>query len=632
MPFRPTLSLRPLSALLGAGAVVVMSATFAKAQIAESGVASNTTLRQSQSDFATGLVDPVSQREAIDRQLRALGRSRSDLSPEERIQLRRLENQSAALGSTSEAGYSSPDPTEAPDEAEDETTGGPGRRNGGFDLFAGPGGEPPANDPSGRARPVAPSRSAPGATNPLGRAASDRLPLLRGAATDLSSDNPADRYTLRRGPSEPIDPIAREPERQPAAGDVNPPLQAGVAGETLGAGSLLRTNRPALAVERILRPEASSDSPFAATGIRAGNFVLYPELSQRFGASSNLQEEPGGSSGAFSETELSLRLLSDWSRHESEINGRLTYRRNFSGEPVDRPEAALDGRLRLDIDRLSSATLRGALRYRRDDNDRPGIAFDPVTQEDSDVLSASVAAEYTREIGRLRLTGTGTIAREAYLTQGTGLPDESYTTTTATLRAGYQVSPAFQPFVEASAGRRFFDEARIGPDGIERDTVIPSLRAGVTIDIEEKLRGEVALGYAWSLPDDGRAKDTASPTLDANLTWSPQRGRDVILSTRTTFQPETTGLSATATYDASLGFLHVLNSQVDLNGALVAKLEDSSLANADEWELGGEFGFTYWLNRTLSFTGLYAYRDHGADQASETWDAHTVSLGIRLRR
>ena len=79
-------------------------------------------------------------------------------------------------------------------------------------------------------------------------------------------------------------------------------------------------------------------------------------------------------------------------------------------------------------------------------------------------------------------------------------------------------------------------------------------------------------------------------------------------------------------------FLHALNSQVDLNGALVAKLEDSSLANADEWELGGEFGFTYWLNRTLSFTGLYAYRDHGADRASETWDAHTVSLGIRMRR
>ena len=612
-----------------------MLATFAKAQIAESGGSSNTTLGQNQSNFATGLVDPVSQREAIDRQLRALGRSRSDLTPEDRIRLRRLETESAARGASSDAGYLPPDPTEQPDEADEATpgeSGTSGPRNGGFDLFAGPGGEPVANDPAGRARPVAPSRSMSAATGPLDSAASDTLPALRGPANDFSSDDAADRYTFRRGPSEPVDPISREAEGERADGEANPPLQAGVAGETLGAVSLLRTNRPALAVERILRPEASADSPFAATGIRAGNFVLYPELSQRFGASSNLQEEPGGASGAFSETELSLRLLSDWSRHESEINGRLTYRRNFSGEPVDRPEAALDGRLSLDIDRLSSATLRGALRYRRDDNDRPGLAFDPVAQDDSDVLSASVAAEYAREIGRLRLTGTGTIAREAYLTQPAGLPDESYTTTTAALRAGYQVSPAFQPFVETSLGRRFFDESRIGPDGVERDTVIPSLRAGIAIDIEEKLRGEVALGYAWSRPDDGRAKDTDSPTIDANLTWSPQRGTDVVMSTRTSFQPETTGLSATATYDASLGVLHALNSRVDLNGALVAKLENSSLADADEWELGGEFGFTYWLNRTLSFTGLYAYRDHDADRASEAWDAHTVSLGIRLRR
>ena len=410
----------------------------------------------------------------------------------------------------------------------------------------------------------------------------------------------------------------------------NPPLTPGIAGETLAADSLLRTNQRVQALGQLLR--RSPDDPFAPVGIRVGKFILYPELIQTLGASTNLDDKRHGASGVFSETTVSSRLLSDWSSNESEFNTSLTYRRNFAGDKPEDPSATADGRLRLDIDRLTTATLRGAVDYRREDASDVNDAFQD-SQTRPEVLNLSGSAAVAHEFGRLTVTGTGTIARQAYSKLPDGALDQNLTTLTATLRTGYDLSPALAPFVEASLGRRIYDLNNTpGADSIERNSLVPSARVGVALNLAEKLIGEVAIGYAVNRPDDDTLDSHGAPTVDANLVWSPQRGTDVTLAARSTFAPQSDGRSTTVDYETSLSLRNSVTARTDLTASVTGRYSDSDQPSNDEFLLTGDLGFNYWLSRYAALTGLYTHRQNFAQQRDQDYTSDTVQLGIRLQR
>ena len=549
--------------------------------------------------------------EAVRQRDRApLGQSRSiftekseALTPAERELLRELYQEGETVDRLDGEEFSSPEP-EAPQAESVDIFAGPEEDDDPLDPYGSD-----ALDPYGTGSPVEPI----GATTPQRRAGEEDASLAETLDTG-DGVNPSFRSS-----SEPAGRIGDERENAIAG---NPPLTAGVAGETLGADSLLNANSRVRALESIVRPRLQ-DRPFAPVGLRAGTLTLYPELYQGAGASTNLDKRADGESGAFSQTDLKVRALTDWSRHEGELNARLSYRREFggTGDPND-PEAALDGRLRLDLGDLTTGTLRGAIAYRRDDDVELGTGLG---SEKPEILSSSIGAELSREIARMTLTGGVTLAREHYLSTLPGARDQSYTTATATARAGYRLSPAIQPFVETSLGRRILDEQGL----IDADATIPSLRAGLELDLAEKVRGEVAAGYAWSIPEEGET--TGAPTIDANLTWSPRRGTDLVFAARTRFEPEEIG-GSTATYEASIALLHSLNARLDLEATLTAELERTEGAVKDPLGLAAEVGFTYWLNRTLALSGSYEYEKSFEAIPGQDWAANTVTIGLRIQR
>ena len=517
---------------------------------------------------------------------------------------------SAAPGAVPGAGTPPASPL-APDEEADPDAAPPAPRPS-FDLFSGP--QNTATAPLTTSGPLRPSIAAGAAGAPTGPRAGER----------------ANGAGARAGAAAPLG------VRQAIAGDVttllprNPPLSPGIAGETLGADSLLRSNQRVQAVGQLIR--RGEDDPFAPVGIRAGSFILYPELIQTLGASNNLEEDPNGSAGVFSETTVSARLLSDWSLNEAEFNSSLTYRRNFAGDIDEEPAATADGRFRLDVDRLTTATFRGAVDYRRED---PGDVADALrgSQTRPEVVNLSGSAAVAREFGRVTVTGTGAVARLAYSKLPDGALDQNVTTLTASLRTGYELSPALTPFVEASLGRRLYDvEETGGADSVERNSLIPSGRLGIALDLAEKLAGEVAVGYAVNKPDEDSVDVSGAPTLDANLVWSPRRDTDVTVTARSTFSPESSGRSTTVDYEGSLGLRHILTARTDLTATLTALYSDSDLARNDELLLTGEAGFTYWLNRYAAVTGLYSHRENFSQQSGEDYSADTIQFGIRLQR
>lgn len=489
-----------------------------------------------------------------------------------------------------------------------------------LDLFEGPDGRP---------------------AGPRNLAASPELP--GGAVQNLPASIPAPEATDRNGSQRqagdddpggsrerggPVDPLlaARNgglPERDlasPAA-----PLGGPRIDTILG-----RQNLPVTALRGAI-PIAEND-PFAPVGSRIGTFILYSALEQSVGAASNLSGSAGGKSGLFSETELSARLLSDWSSHEFEMNGLAAYRRNFAGELAAEPRLALDGRLGLDVDRLTTATLRGAIEYRQEDP----IDLDPTDSltDRPEILTSSAGAGIERQFGRARLGLDATLVREdrsrPRASAGPVL-DDSFTIYTAELRAGYAVSPALQPFVAGSLGRRRFDETT-DLSGIPRDSTIQSLRTGVEFDLGEKFLGEIAVGYAWNVPDASALDATGAPILDARLAWSPQRGTDIVLTAGTSFDPDTDGSGASTLYEGALALRHRLTHRAELGGTVSLAYRDSDLASEIETSYAAEADITYWLNRTLAFTGLLRHESLDGNAPGSDYTADTAKIGLRLQR
>ena len=62
--------------------------------------------------------------------------------------------------------------------------------------------------------------------------------------------------------------------------------------------------------------------------------------------------------------------------------------------------------------------------------------------------------------------------------------------------------------------------------GFERSYDSYGGRAGVEVDLGEKLNGEIALGYETYRFDDDRLDDLSGLTIDGLLNWSPQRGTE----------------------------------------------------------------------------------------------------------
>lgn len=473
-------------------------------------------------------------------------------------------------------------PVDAPERPETATAPQPPERR--FDLFAGP---EQARAPRLGARDVSPGR-----VRAAGRVADEV------EETALSErDRPL------------FDPI----------GPVRPPSLTLSDSDT-------RSNTAVTGLRRSL--PVLPDDPFAAEGIRAGSFLLFPALEQSIGASDNSSRSVDGEAGAFTDTVVSARLLSQWSRHEFELNGAASYRRNFEGPLPEEPRLDLDARLRLDIDRDWTATMRGALAFSRES----AFSADPLTPVElrPDVLAYSASADLERNVGRagLRLT-TQAVREEREAIDGTTLTDD-FTTYSAGLRAQYDMAPMLKPFVTASLGQRIFDD---GADllGRERDSLLPALRLGIGFDRGEKLSGEIAVGYASNIPDEDALETIGRPTIDARINWSPRRGTDVILSAATYFDPATDNLSTSTVYETSLGFRHRAGARLDFTGVLGASFRDQSLSG-DETLFSAEAGVSYWIRRGLALTALARHERLNSELAASDYTANSVRVGVRVER
>lgn len=383
---------------------------------------------------------------------------------------------------------------------------------------------------------------------------------------------------------------------------------------------------------RATRPQENAFEPL---GLRLGTFTLTARLDQGIGHTTNAAGAPGGRASVFSETGLRLDAMSDWSRHSAAIRADIAYRRSLSGERISEAEGGIDGELRLDLGGHLDAFAGLGYRVKPESASSPSAVADVVSRPLRHSFSGR--AGVSRDVGRFRASLKGEAVRDVYadatLSDGTVLSqdDRNSTLATATLRVGYALSPALRPFVEAEAGRRFHDR-KLDSAGYARSADRYSLRAGVELDLREKLSGEVAAGWLTERPDDDRLAAISGFVAAGRLAWSPVRGTTVELSGSTEVEGATApGETGSLLYSGSLAVSRDLRA--DLSGRALVGMDWRAYGSGGrDLVFRGEASLTWWMNRYLGLTGRARHEAQRSTFADRDYDATSVYLGMTLQR
>jgi hypothetical protein len=378
-----------------------------------------------------------------------------------------------------------------------------------------------------------------------------------------------------------------------------------------------------------------NDTRNDAQGVRVGSFILRPSLTETLGTErTTTAGDPD--TRTFLRSGLKGTMTSDWSLHQLKIEGEGSWEKTLSGDTQNDPEGKIDAELRLDLTDETTATLKAGYSLQREDIGDPNAVANATTQSDVDQYTAS--AELKRDLGVLRTTAAVELTRQTYtdaiLANGDRLSQADRDNNTATLRGriGYELSPALIPFLEASYGRTLYD-TRQDSLGYVRDATLYGAKAGVEVDLGEKLKGELAGGYLVAEFDDAALKSISAATIDGNATWSPRRGTDIGFNLSTEIEPTTTaGASGSTAYIGTVvlsqAILENLTGQVS-SGLTLRNYSQETTPMQTVLSLGT--GLTWGISRSLDFNADVAWEKTEQD-GTEPYDVLRAGIGLTLKR
>lgn len=417
--------------------------------------------------------------------------------------------------------------------------------------------------------------------------------------------------------------------------DDPPPPPARLAGSLVAEDESLVRRMNERAEPAGDRSRQAKEDPYAPLGLRVGTFRVVPVLEQGLEWTSNANEVPDGESALLSATTLRLTAVSDWSRHTATFNAYGTYRKTVSGAEVSDFEGGVKAGLQLDL----AEGLRGlaslAYTIAPEAASSPALDVNVVERPLRQTIDGTVAL--AKDVGKLRLGIAGDVSRDQYgdaeLAGGGTLSqsDRDSTLYALRLRSGYAISPAITPFVEGEVGRRIYDETH-DANGYARSATRIGARAGVALDLREKLTGEASLGWISEDPDDARLATISGLSVDANLAWSPVRGTVVRLNGTTAVETTTTpGETGSLLYRGELSVEREIRSNLSSELLFGAEWRDYT-AGGNDLVLFGEAGLTWWLNRNLGVTGRLRHERLDSSLPGRDYDVSSVFLGMKLQR
>ncbi len=414
------------------------------------------------------------------------------------------------------------------------------------------------------------------------------------------------------------------------------------------AATMSRLNVPTtIQTVRRSRPPAEDD-PFAPVGIRLGTFRLRPAIEFIGGLDSNPPRVEGLAGSSLFTVQPELQVRSDWARHalNADLRGSYTWYKQSYNDPlggslgtpasIDRPE--LDSRVngRIDVSSLSRADIEGRFLISTDNPGSPNVQaglrrFPWVT-----TIGGTLA--FTQEFNRFEITAEAALDDVKYqhsvLVDGTSTSndDRDYHEYAGELRAGYELKPGLEPFVEAG----FINSIRelpIDRFGFARTSHTRFAKIGSTIEITDLLIGEVAFGYLRRQFKDPRLPVMQGWTVDGSLIYEATALTTVTLTAATTADEITTpgvaglfsrGVTARIDHD----FRRWLTGTVELG----IGHDDYVGSPRSDLNYAVSLSMLYRLSRQMQLRAEVRREWLQSNLPDLSWSADTALLGLRLQR
>jgi hypothetical protein len=456
-------------------------------------------------------------------------------------------------------------------------------------------------------------------------------------STGAAATNPKKKVTKKPGDPKPVPP---PPPPLPAAPQIAsghgspPPIKM----RATYADAYKPVDAP---VRRLVPPPTD---PYEPLGLRLSTFVVKPTIDIVRGYDTNPAHFSGGTASGFTLIEPSLKVRSDWSRHEAGLDLRGGYAEFDKQSSLNRPLFEAKGYSRIDLSRDTIINTEG--RYFLS-TDYPGSPNLPIGFAKLPIFeNFGGAASATQRFNRLELMAKASIERSRYedtpLVNGTSSSnqDRDFNQYAGAVRASYETLPGVKPFVEVGGDVRKHD-LQFDRDGLQRDSKALTPRVGSTFDLASTLKGEISAGYLQRTFDDPALQNLKGIVADASVIWKAT-GLTTATLTATSRADETVlaGVSGVLRRDigvqidhalrrwliwtvrAGYGFDEYVGDVATVNGLIERKDTRMSLGSA----------LVYKFNRDVWLKGEYIYDQRDSNVVGNSYHANVFLVGLKLQR
>ena len=351
--------------------------------------------------------------------------------------------------------------------------------------------------------------------------------------------------------------------------------------------------------------------PFDPVGIKAGSFVLFPEIEFGGSANSNVFRATPARSDVTFDVRPSARFVSNWTRNAFEFRatGLASFYNEFSSENDKAYTLEARGRLdltkRLNFEVLASHDLAQESRSvpnARNVGTRPDI--------ETDRMAASLNQRFNRLTVQLR----GSVTELAYGDSTTAGVTTSnafldYVAYEQAARASWEFKPTLSAFSEVAINQRDY---RL-PDaaGVDHSSTGERYRLGLSFgNTGAYLRGEVSAGWGAQHPTSRTLAEASGFLVDANATWRASALTSFLLSARSDFIEATIAGSGSVKVQAfGLDVRHSFERYLIGTAGIAFTNSDYTGTAITEQDLRETLGLEYYLNREAVLFGRYTHVD-----------------------
>lgn len=398
--------------------------------------------------------------------------------------------------------------------------------------------------------------------------------------------------------------------------------------------SLLALAAPGLGSAQEPNPNVSVvDRPrpdFDALGIRAGSFLVFPEITVAEEFNDNVfAEEDDEDSDFITIIAPVIDVRSTFSRNSLGFTLGSEIGRYLDETDENYEDVFLNGDATLDVtsrSRIDFDAEVGRFHEARDDPE------DVAAEEITEFLRFGGGVRFSQAFNRINVAATGRVLREDFDDAGTiNNDDRDEVTYDALLRGGYLISPRVNAFVEG----RYTIESRdddVDDAGFDRDSNGYEARLGTAVDFTGLLFGEAFVGYREEQFDDERLDDVNGFSFGVDLTYNITRLTTLQLSGEGDIESTTiAGANGNFNRQIELSVDHELLRNLIVSGLIGFEQDDfESLDRVDD-RINVGAGVTYLINRNFAVEGDYEFTDRSSDDPTVEFTRNVVRVGLTAK-